>query len=53
MQRLAVDKYVVVPHIEEFVLNQEKYPELFTGGWQIVGRYGTVLQPMRTVRSNQ
>jgi hypothetical protein len=36
--RLAVDKSVVMPRIEEFVLYHEKYPDLVSGGWEIVGR---------------
>jgi hypothetical protein len=33
-----VDKSVVMPRIEEFVLYHEKYPDLVSGGWEIVGR---------------
>jgi len=39
VQRLGVDKSIVMPRIEEFILYQQKYPDFVTGGWDIVGRW--------------
>jgi hypothetical protein len=38
VQRLGVDKSIVMPRVEEFILFQQKYADYLTGGWEIVGR---------------
>jgi hypothetical protein len=42
VKRLQVDKMIVVPRIEDFIFYQERYPDLVTGGWKIVGRYPNI-----------
>jgi hypothetical protein len=38
VQRLGVDKSIVMPRVEEFIIFQEKYADLLAGGWDVVGR---------------
>ncbi len=38
VQRLGVDKSIVMPWVEEFIIFQEKYADLLAGGWDVVGR---------------
>jgi hypothetical protein len=34
-----VDKSIVMPRVEEFIIFQEKYADLLAGGWDVVGRW--------------
>jgi len=38
VSRFHIDKILVVPRLEEFILHQEKYADLVQGGLEIIGR---------------